>query len=304
MKIIKRLVLSLLGLFVFVVAWGLIEPYFVKVREERAAIPNLPAAWEGAEIAAIGDFQIGMWMDNDSTVKQMAERIVEIDPEAVLFLGDYIYHAVDSPAEEHERVKELIQPLVDSGIPIFAVLGNHDYAMSSPTADPNEERAAEVKAMVEDLGITVLENEAVPLTLAEGVVEQGAQPSDALYVAGLGAAWPDKADPAKTFQGVPEEAARFVMMHNPETFGTLPKESAPVAVAGHTHGGQMKIPFTPEWSYKALMSENEDDHIYGWIEDYGAAGNALYINPGVGFSTLPLRINCVPEITVFTLATA
>lgn len=301
LKIIKRLVLLLLGIFVFVVIWGLVEPYFVKVREERAAIPNLPAAWEGKEIAVIGDFQIGMWMDNDSTVKEMSERIVEMDPQAVLFLGDYIYHSVDSPAKERERVKELVQPLVDAEIPIFAVLGNHDFAMASKQQEPNEDRAQDVVGMLRELGITVLENEAVPLTLSADGVEQGTESPDALYIAGLGAAWPDKADPSKTFQEVPDDAARFVMMHNPETFGTLPAETAPVAVAGHTHGGQMKIPYTPEWSYTALMTENEDDHIYGWIDDYGASGNELYINPGVGFSTLPLRINCMPEITVFKL---
>ncbi|WP_246880139.1 metallophosphoesterase [Bacillus suaedae] len=281
--------------------WGLIEPYFVNLEEEEAAIPNLPNAWENEKIAVIGDFQIGMWLDNDSTVEKMANQLVDLNPSAVLFLGDYVYHAVDSSLKERQRMKELIQPLTDSDISVFAVLGNHDYAMSSKTKDPNEELAQETKSVLQELDITVLQNEAVSLTQTDDGIKEGSTSSESLYLVGLGAAWPGKADPSKAFDDVPESAARFVMMHNPNTFETLPAESAPVSVAGHTHGGQMKIPGTPEWSYTSLMSDSEAQHIYGWSNNEGAGGNQLYINPGIGFSNFPLRINCPPEITLFTL---
>lgn len=304
MKIVKRLLLILGALIAVLLVWGLVEPYFVNLEEEEAVIPNLPEAWENEKIAVIGDFQIGMWLDNASTVEQMAEKLVELNPSAVLFLGDYIYHSVDNHAKERQRVKELIKPLTDSDIPVFAVLGNHDYGMASQTADPNEELAQEMKSVLQEIGITVLHNEAVPLTHTDGGLEQENPSSESLYLVGLGAAWPENANPSSAFDGVPDSAARFVMMHNPETFGTLPAESAPVSVAGHTHGGQMRIPGTPEWSYTALLNDKQDDHMYGWIDDYGATGNHLYINPGIGFSILPLRINCPPEITLFTLKSA
>nr|WP_251047593.1 metallophosphoesterase [Planococcus sp. ISL-110] len=304
MKVLKSLILLLGAVLIVLVIWGLAEPYFLNLKEEEAAIPNLPEAWENEEIAVVGDFQIGMWLDNDSTVKQSAEQLVELNPRAVLFLGDYVYHSVEGPAKERQRVKELIRPLTDSNIPVFAVLGNHDYGMGSKTSDPNEELAQEMETALEELGITVLHNEAVPLTLTDDGLEQETASSESLYLVGLGAAWPENADPSKAFAGVPDSAARFVMMHNPETFGTLPAEAAPVSVAGHTHGGQMKVPYTPQWSYTALVSESENDYIYGWIDNYGAAGNQLYINPGIGFSILPMRINCRPEITLFTLKSA
>ncbi|MFD1032536.1 metallophosphoesterase [Metaplanococcus flavidus] len=301
MKIFKRFLLGLGALLIILLIWGLVEPYFVKVKEEEAAIPNLPAVWEDKEIAVIGDFQIGMWMDNDSTVEQMAEELVEMNPSVVLFLGDYVYHSVNNQDLERQRVKELIQPLTDSDIPVFALLGNHDYGMASETAEPNEELAQEMSSVLEEVGITVLQNEAVALNLTENGVEAGTASQESLHLVGLGANWPENAEPAEAFDGVPDSAARFVMMHNPKTFETLPAEAAPVSVAGHTHGGQMRIPGTPQWSYTALMSDGEMEHVYGWIEDYGSAGNQLYINAGVGFSVLPLRINCPPEITVFTL---
>lgn len=304
MKVFKRLLLVLGALLVVLLVWGLAEPYFIKLEEEEAAIPNLPESWEDEKIAVLGDFQIGMWLDNDSTVEKMAEQLVELNPRAVLFMGDYIYHSVNNDEIERQRVKELIKPLTDSDIPVFAVLGNHDYGMSSKTADPDEELAQAMKSVLQEVGITVLHNEAVPLTLTDGGLAQENATPESLYLVGLGAAWPKKAEPSKAFEGVPDSAARFVMMHNPETFGTLPAESAPVSVAGHTHGGQMRIPGTPNWSYTSLVSENEENYIYGWIDDYGAAGNRLYINSGVGFSILPMRINSPPEITLFTLKEA
>ncbi|MBU9673357.1 metallophosphoesterase [Planococcus sp. CP5-4] len=301
MTVVKSLLLTLGAVIAALLVWGFVEPYFVNLKEEEAIIPNLPKAWENEEIAVIGDFQIGMWLDNDSIVEQMAEKLVELNPSAVLFLGDYIYHSVDNHEKEHQRVKELIKPLTDSDIPVFAVLGNHDYDMASQTADPNEELAEKMKSALQEVGITVLNNESAALTHTDNGVEVGNALSESLYIVGLGAEWPELADSSAAFAGVPDSAARLVMMHNPETFGTLPAKSAPVSVAGHTHGGQMRIPGTPGWSYTALINDKEDDYMYGWIDDYGATGNHLYINPGVGFSILPLRINCPPEITLFKL---
>jgi predicted MPP superfamily phosphohydrolase len=46
---------------------------------------------------------------------------------------------------------------------------------------------------------------------------------------------------------------------------------------------------------------DEKIHSDGWIENFGQAGNRLYVNRGIGFSTFPVRINCRPELTFFTL---
>ena len=49
---------------------------------------------------------------------------------------------------------------------------------------------------------------------------------------------------------------------------------------------------------------DDEVHADGWISDYGAPGNRLYVNRGIGFSVLPLRLNCPPELTWFTLTGA
>ncbi len=90
------------------------------------------------------------------------------------------------------------------------------------------------------------------------------------------------------------------MMRNPSSFGAFPAGTAPVVVAGHTHGGQVRVPFTPEWSWLRTVEEGEV-HFAGWIEGFGEPGNRLYVNRGIGFSAAPVRINCRPEVTLSTL---
>lgn len=291
-------------ILVGILIWGLVEPYFLDIESEKAAIPNLPSEWEGKKVAVIGDFQVGMWMDNTETVENAAEKITEMQPDAVLILGDFIYHSLEDPESEMQKVEKLIRPLVKTDIPIFAVLGNHDYNMHNKKDEPKRSSAKHVKASLEEMGITLLHNRSVPLKLTKNNEVAIGKPQDSsFYLAGLGANWPDNAEPAKALNEIPEDAPRMIMMHNPETFAKLPANSAPIAVAGHTHGGQFRIPFAPDWSYKSLVAKDRVT-VDGWIDDYGAQGNHLYVNRGIGFSDLPLRINTPPEITVFTLTEA
>lgn len=288
----------ILLLILALVAYGaLIEPYQIDIQEETAVIPGLPASWEGKRIAVVGDFQVGMWLGNTPTINDIAVRLAVLQPEVVLIVGDYIYHPVADSEREIPVVIEQLQPLLQSGIPVYSVLGNHDYAMNGEQDAVNEQIAQALKAALEQAGIVVLQNQALPLA-PNGAAGQASE--EALYLVGLGAHYPDLDLPQPAFAEVPAAAPRLVMMHHPDTFAKLPANSAPLAVAGHTHGGQIRIPFTPQWSWMTYAREDEV-HADGWIDGYGAAGNRLYVNRGVGFSVVPIRINCPPELTLFTL---
>ena len=76
-----------------------------------------------------------------------------------------------------------------------------------------------------------------------------------------------------------------------------------MAVAGHTHGGQLRLPGAPAWTFLTRVQESEvyDDD---WVTSHSSPGNNLYVNRGIGFSLVPLRIFCMPELTFFTLRRA
>ena len=278
---------------VFLIVWGLVEPYILDDEEETAIIPNLPPAWEGQKIGQVSDFQVGMWWDNLATIAKSVDKLIEEQPAVVLITGDFIYHATPNPEPEINKVVHLIRPLTEANIPTYAVLGNHDYGMKSQKMPPKTELAAQLEQALENIGIQVLTNEAIRLPLHN-------KESD-LYLVGIGSHWAnnDKAD--IPLAQLPENSPRVVMMHNPDSFAAFPANTAPFALAGHTHGGQIRFPYLPQWSWLVLVKE---DRVFAdeWVgEDYGEAGNRLYVNRGIGFSDVPIRINCAPEVTFFTL---
>ncbi len=278
---------------VFLIVWGLVEPYILDDEEETVIIPNLPLAWEGQKIGQVSDFQVGMWWDNLATIAKSVDKLIEEQPAAVLISGDFIYHATPNPEPEINQVVQLIRPLTEANIPTYAVLGNHDYGMKSKKMPPKTELAAQLEQALENIGIQVLTNEAIRLPLQN-------KESD-LYLVGIGSHWAnnDKVDLA--LAQLPDNSPRVVIMHNPDSFAAFPANTAPFAVAGHTHGGQIRFPYLPQWSWLALVKE---DRVFAdeWVaEDYGEAGNRLYVNRGIGFSDVPIRINCAPEVTFFTL---
>ncbi len=317
LKYIKRITLGIVGVLILLLIWGaVIEPRLVDFREETAVIPNLPPAWENKRVALIADLQIGMWLGNESTVKEIVSRIIEQRPAAVFIAGDFVYKPTDEDESEEVELEdardfmsevnesvELLAPLIEAGIPTYAVLGNHDYGMSYPDSVKNERLANAVSRTLSQAGVRVLENEAVPLGLPDenNAPKEAAGKSDStLYLVGIGSRYAGNAKPEIALAQVPENAPRIIFMHNPDSFAEFPADAAPLALAGHTHGGQVRIPFREDWSWMALFKE-EKIQGDGWIDNFGQTGNRLYVNRGIGFSTFPVRINCRPELTVFTL---
>lgn len=117
---------------------------------------------------------------------------------------------------------------------------------------------------------------------------------------GVGSHYANNEDPQRALAHIPDDAARIVLMHNPDSFAAFPAGTAPLALAGHTHGGQIRLPWASDWSWMGMLDNNEV-HADGWIEGYGNRDNKLYVNRGIGFSMIPVRLNAAPEVTLFTL---
>lgn len=91
------------------------------------------------------------------------------------------------------------------------------------------------------------------------------------------------------------------MLPNPLAFNDLPPSTAPLAVAGHTHCGQIRLPASQHWSWLDVTSE-EKIVADAWAEEgYGAEGNRLFVTCELGFSVAPVRINTPPQVVFFDL---
>ncbi len=292
MKTLKYFALGLVGTVALLAIWGLIEPHFLNTENETATIPNLPPDWEGKKIAQLSDFQIGMWLGNTDTARRSVREAIEAQPAAVLISGDFIYHAGPEPMPDIATAVDVVRPLIEAGIPTYAVLGNHDYGMSSKTAEPDVKLETELEVALREAGVVVLKNESVEMMLPDS--------NEPLYLAAVNSLWANKDNVSAALQGIPENAPRIALMHNPDTYERFPASSAPLAVAGHTHGGQIRLPNSPQWSW---LRFTQKDKVFadGWAKGYGEPGNNLYVNVGIGMSIVPLRIFCPPELTMFTL---
>src|SRR5579864_6305012 len=85
-----------------------IEPRFVTRNDETGAIPNLPAAWEGKQIAAFSDLHVGMWWANLDAARRVVRQVVDIHPAAAIIMGDFVYNADSSVDSQMVEVDSLL----------------------------------------------------------------------------------------------------------------------------------------------------------------------------------------------------
>lgn len=192
--------IALLAGLALLTAYGvLVEPRLIlDERRYSIALPRVDQDWEGAEVAVFADLQVGMWLANINMVRRVVARVVEADPDAVLLAGDFVYSDAPDVAKQVDNVVELLAPLTSSGIPIYAVMGNHDYAVGA---------ADELTVVLEQRGVVVLLNESAAVPSSE---PGGAE--DQLYIVGLGPHRPGLSRPDRAFAGVPDGAPRVVFI--------------------------------------------------------------------------------------------
>jgi predicted MPP superfamily phosphohydrolase len=172
-------------------------------------------------------------------------------------------------AEPEEIAAELKILRAKAGV--FATLGNHDWWYDAPR----------VRQAFEKEGIRVLDNQAIKIE------HQG----KALWVAGFADAWAGRPNIAGTLRQITDDAPVIGFTHNPQIFPSIPARVA-LTIAGHTHGGQIWLPFVgrpviSDWPY----------HIGHYIE----GGRHLFVTPGIGTSIFPVRFGVPPEISLLTI---
>ena len=131
-----------------------------------------------------------------------------------------------------------------------------------------------------DAGIHLLDN-------------QNAQLEGPLWIAGFDDLRHGNPDLAKGIAGIPADAFTIGVFHEPAFFDSAASHLS-LAFAGHTHGGQVRIPFLPPlW-----LPSGSGNYLHGWYERDGAK---MYVTRGIGTSTLPIRFNCIPELAIVRL---
>ena len=263
--------------------------YRHSVRKVKIKIKNLPASFKGYKIIQISDVHSGSFFHPEKLQKAI-NLINEQKADLILFTGDM----VNNYAHEFEPFVPLFSS-IQSKDGKLSILGNHDYGDYGEWKSA-EEKAENVPHLIQlqaRAGFQMLRNE-------HRIIEKN---GEKLYILGV-ENWGEKPFPQygdldKAAAGVPPEAAKILMSHDPTHFDRIVKKhpsNVQLTLSGHTHGMQFGIDLkNVRWSPVQYRYPK-------WADLYESEGKLLYVNRGFGVLGYPGRVGVLPEITLLELS--
>lgn len=284
-------------------SYALAEPFRDTVTRYQISPPKWPVGLK-LNLAVLADIHACEPWVSAARLRGIVARTNALSPDAVLLLGDYVvghrltrFGRAVPHADWAGALAQLKAPLG-----VHAVLGNHDW-WEEPEVQQRRKGPVKAQLALEAVGIPVYENQAVRL------VKDG-QP---FWLAGLGdqwAFWPKDVaydafkrrgkidytgihDLPATLRQVTDNAPVILMVHEPDIFPTVPERVA-LTLAGHTHGGQVRL-----FGYAPVVpSKYKNRYAYGHIVE---TGRNLVVSGGLGLSGFPVRFGSPPEIVMIEL---
>jgi uncharacterized protein len=255
-KLIAALTVVALGVITIVYAiW--IEPYSIEVTHNHLAAPFA----KPLKIAHLTD------LHTEGLGRREREMLSIIDREQ----PDLIVITGDTMANEgtYEMCQEVLK-LLHAPLGVWLVRGNWE----------NWRPAENDGKLYESVGVRFL-------------INSNAQARDDLWIVGFDDVMSGKPDLESAFAGIPPGAFKIALFHSPVYFESVAGKCN-LALSGHTHGGQVRIPFVPPlW-----LPPGCGRFVAGWYEK---DGSRMYVSRGLGTSIFSARLFCRPELAFITV---
>jgi predicted MPP superfamily phosphohydrolase len=260
-----------------------VEPRRLQVVRYRLGVAELPAQLAGVRIVHLTDFHLGMRPTRWRTLRRAVAATVAEAPDLIAVTGDMTHDGVWT------RGGDLFARLA-AAAPTVAVLGNHDHH-ASPAA------TEEIVARLEQVGVRVLRNTHATVAVRGGVGELVVVAVDDPHLDydNLGAAMS-----GLSITPEPDRPA-LLLGHVPDIVDQAPADRFFLTLAGHTHGGQVRL------SPLKRFSPLEVPMIAGGLDSryprgtHVVNGNPLFVSNGLGLSGAPFRFLAPPQVARFTL---
>ncbi|MGH8182248.1 MAG: metallophosphoesterase [Rhodanobacteraceae bacterium] len=237
-----------------------VEPNELVVR--RTVIP----APIDLTIAVVSDIHVGIYT-RPAKLAQMVDKLNALHVDLVLFAGDLTY---DPP----KNLAAALAPLRQLNKPMYAVLGNHDVELPGPPL------ANKIHQVLAGSPVHFIEHRVIDFP--------------DFRLAGVYDWWSGRDDTA-FLRALPHDKPLLVLMHQPHSLRALRGVDFALAMAGHTHGGQVYLPWLTDEVFRLTRDER---YVDGY---YDTPIGKLFVTPGVGVTGVPLRFDCPPTIDVLEL---
>jgi uncharacterized protein len=277
-------------------AW-LIEPNRLVISER--AVPVSEQAGGVVRLLFISDLHLGFWsMDwvMHRSITKLLKYHQQKPVDAIIFGGDYL----DRSRAYLPRLSRLLDRFQDFSLPMYAVLGNHDY---TAYADPSK-----LMRVMESKGIQVLRNSTAILKVRQAKVgliglddllqSKVYQPTseyqkpESYLSRARQVEWLEEAD------DLPDRVPRVIICHNPDAVYLPSKQPIEAVISGHTHGGQFF--FLKPFAH--LLSRLLPPGSFSvWSGKKVISGTTLLVSRGIAGSLIPARLFCPPEALVVQL---
>ncbi len=257
----------------------LYEQFALRVKELHLVFPNLPSAFDGYTLLHISDLHL-------TKLGLLERRAMEIlsrrEVEGCVVTGD-----ITANPRASDIFRRICSAIPHNG-PILAVLGNSEH---KPWLDED--------VLIEALtfeGLEILSNRSTTLTRG----------GDSISVVGVDDAYSRRSDLDAAFEGVDPGDFILFLTHSPCVTPDAIKRGADLILAGHTHGGQVRLPglgmlWTHMHHNQALNDGLYDSRRIERLTGVEAPHSILFVNRGIGTSRLHIRFLCPPEIVYITL---
>jgi predicted MPP superfamily phosphohydrolase len=232
-------------------------------------ISGLPPAFDGYRVVQISDLHCGPFVQG----RRVAEWVAAVNhqkPDLVAVTGDFI-----ASGSAFVPVVAAALAKLSARDGVFASMGNHDYFTDGE---------ALVDAL-EGAGMSVLRNRGIEIRRA------GA----AIYLAGVDDTWTRRHDVDKALSGRTPGIPVVLLAHDPALFPEAARHGVDLTLSGHTHGGQLGLPFVARRLNLARLMTRFTSGLYR------SGSSTLYVNRGLGTTGPPVRLGVAPEIAVLTL---
>lgn len=253
----------------------IVEPLLVETTEQSLAFDDLEPAAPPVRLVQIADLHIER---NSFRESDVIRRVSALQPDIIVLTGDYLNlsHLDDPVAVEHFR--QFVSQL-DAPYGIYAVRGTVEPTLGS------------MARLVEGTSVVWLEQETVTVNVR----------GQLLTLVGIACSHEQQRDATRldeTLDGVPASDFTILLYHSPDLIREASAHQVDLYLAGHTHGGQIRLPF-----YGALVTFSRYGRRYAsglFQED----GTTMVVSRGLGFEGMGLprvRFLCRPEIVSLTL---